>query len=139
MTFEDIKPFFEQNHRGVVTTRRRNGAVQASIVASGVMGDAVVFVSRRDSAKIANIKRDPGCTVMATKADWSSYAVVEGTAEIRGWDNLDPEQLRLLLRDAYRACGSSEHPDWEEYDRVMRDERRSVVLVKPSHVYGMIR
>ena len=55
------------------------------------------------------------------------------------WDNLDPEQLRLLLRDAYRACGSSEHPDWEEYDRVMRDERRSVVLVKPSYVYGLIR
>ncbi len=78
MTFEDIKPFFEQNHRGVVTTRRRNGAVQASIVASGVMGDAVVFVSRGDSAKIANIKRDPGCTVMATKADWSSYAVWRG-------------------------------------------------------------
>ena len=139
MTFEDVRPFFEQNHRGVVTTYRRNEATQVSIVASGAMEGAIVFVSRGDSAKLANLKRDPRCTVMATQADWSSYAVVEGNAEIRGWDNMDPEELRLLLRDAYSACGDTEHPNWNEFDRVMREERRAVVLVRPEHGYGLFR
>ena len=86
---------------------------------------------------MANLKRDPHCTVLTVIPDWSGYAVVEGDAEIHSWDNTDPEKLRLLLRDAYRACGDADHPDWDEYDRVMKEERRAVVMVKPSHVHGM--
>jgi len=29
-----------------------------------------------------------------------------------------------------------EHPDWEEYDRAMRNDRRSAVVVIPDRVYG---
>ena len=75
--------------RGVVTTHRRNGATQISIVSSGAMNGAAVFVSRSDSAKLTNLRRAPRCTVMATKADWSGYAVVEGKAEIQDWDSVN--------------------------------------------------
>ena len=139
MTFEDARPFLEQNHRSVVTTHRRNGATQISIVSSGAMNGAAVFVSRSDSAKLTNLRRAPRCTVMTTKADWSGYAVVEGKAEIQDWDSVDAKDLRLLLRDAYMACGDTEHPNWQEFDRVMMEERRAVVLVHPEHVYGLFR
>jgi len=36
----------------------------------------------------------------------------------------------------YRATAGKEHPDWGEYDQAMIDERRSVVLVLPDHLYG---
>ncbi len=139
MTIDDIRPFLETYHRGVVTTFRKNGAAQMSILLSGFYRGAVVFVIRGNTAKLANLKRDPRCAVLNVKPDWSEYAVVEGTAEVHGWDNTDPEELRLMLRETYRACGGGEHPDWDEYDRVMRQERRAVVMVKPDHVYGLWR
>ena len=139
MTIDDIRPFLEAHHRGVVTTFRKSGAAQMSILASGFYQGEVVFVVSGGTAKLANLRRDPRCTVLTVKPDWSEYAVVDGTAQIHSQANTDPESLRLLLREAYRACGGGEHPDWDEYDRVMNQERRAVVMVTPSHVYGMWR
>ena len=139
MNIDHIRPFLEANHRGVVTTFRKSGAAQISILLAGFYKETVVFVVRGDTAKLANLRRDPRCSVLTVKPDWSEYAVVEGTAEIHSLDNTDPEKIRLLLRDAYRACGGGEHSDWDEYDRVMKQERRAVVMVKPSHVYGLWR
>ena len=76
--------------------------------------------------------------MLAVDPSWNGYVTVEGAATVRSWDDTGPEELRLLLRDAFRACGG-EHTDWDEYDRVMREERRAVVLVEPSRVYGFFR
>ena len=46
------------------------------------------------------------------------------------------EELRLALRDVYRAASGQEHPNWDEYDQAMRDERRVAVTVVPDHIYG---
>ena len=46
-----------------------------------------------------------------------------------------PTQLRLLLREVFTAAGGT-HDDWDEYDRVMAEQRRTVVLVAPSRVYS---
>jgi hypothetical protein len=43
--------------------------------------------------------------------------------------------LRVLLRGIFTAAGGT-HEDWDEYDRVMRDERRVAVLVEPERVFG---
>jgi hypothetical protein len=43
--------------------------------------------------------------------------------------------LRVLLRTVFAAAGGT-HDDWDEYDRVMADERRLAVLVRPRRVYG---
>ena len=139
MNISDIRPFLEANHRAVVTTFRKSGAAQVSILLAGLYQEAVVFVISGSTAKLANLRRDPRCSVLAVDSQWSSYAVVEGTAEIHSWDKPDPEELRLLLRDAYRACGGGEHPDWDEYDLVMKQEKRAVIMVKPTHVYGLFR
>ena len=110
-----------------------------SILLSGVMGDSVVFVVRGATAKLANLRRDPRCSVLALDTDWSGYITVEGAATLRAWDGADPEEQRILLREAFRACGGGEHSDWEGYDQVMREERRAVVFVKPTRVYGFHR
>jgi hypothetical protein len=40
-----------------------------------------------------------------------------------------------LLRDVFRAAGGS-HDDWDEYDRVMANDRRAVAFVSPSRITG---
>jgi hypothetical protein len=39
------------------------------------------------------------------------------------------------LRDAFRAAGG-DHDDWDTYDRVMADERRTVIVITPTRVYS---
>ena len=78
MNIDHIRPFLEVNHRGVVTTFRKSGATQISILLAGFYQETVVFVVQGNTAKLANLRRDPRCSVLTVKPDWSEYAVVEG-------------------------------------------------------------
>jgi hypothetical protein len=64
---------------------------------------------------------------------------VEGTAQLFDYSNTDAETVRQMLRDVYRACGDKDHPDWQEYDRAMRQQDAVIVLVRPERVYGLLR
>ena len=117
-----------------------NGATHSSIVVCGAYRDQAVFVSvRGNSVKVGNLRRDPHCTVLAVTDDWRSYAVIEGTAQLFDARNTDAEDLRVMLREAYRACGDTDHPDWAEYGYSMVGQDAIVVLVRPERVYGLIR
>ena len=140
MEFRDYEQFVQNNHRGVITTFQRNGAGHSSIVVCGAyQGKAAFVIVRGTSAKVRNLRRDNRCTVMAVADDWRSFAVVEGEAELKDYRNTDQEAMRVELREVYRACGDSDHPDWEEYDRAMVEQDAVIVLVTPQRVYGMIR
>ena len=139
MDFEDVRAFMESNHPGVITTHQRHGASQVSIVVCGAYQGNAAFVSvRGNSAKVRNLRRNPQCTVLSVTPDWRRFAVVEGQATLSDAGNTDAEELRLLLREVYRACGDKDHPDWEEYDRAMVQQEAVVVLVKPDRVYGRV-
>ena len=67
------------------------------------------------------------------------WASAEGRCDIIGPDDpfpgLDPAALPELLRAVFRAAGGA-HDDWETFDRVMRDERRSAVLLRAERIYS---
>ena len=133
---ESVKKFVSENHRAVLTTFRRNGAAQMSIVTTGAYSDGAAFTTTEDRAKLSNLKRDPRCSLLVSHESWWGYVVLEGRARVMSPDNTDAEELRQALRDVYRAASGEEHPDWDEYDRAMVDDRRAAVVVVPEHVYG---
>lgn len=137
MEFCEAVPFLESEHSAVVTTIGRSGGAQATIVRAGPLEGRMVFVVRGDTTKRRNLERNAHCTVLVVQPDWRKFATVEGQAKVRGPENTDAEELRLLLRAVFAAAGGS-HSDWDEYDRVMRDEGRVAVLVTPERVYGRV-
>ena len=140
MQFEDVRPFLQRHHRGVITTYQSNGAAHASVVVCGAYeGQAAFVIVRGTSVKARNLRRDPRCTVLAVTTDWRSWVSVEGQAQLFDYRNTDGEALRVMLRNVYRACGDKDHPDWDEYDQAMREQDAVVVLVRPERVYGQIR
>ncbi len=140
MEFEEVRPFLERNHWGVVTTHQPNGAAHMSIVVCGAYQGHAAFVAvRGKSLKVRNLRRDPRCTVLAVKKDWHSWVSVEGEAQLFDYNNTDAEEVRTLIREVYRACGDKDHPDWEEYDQAMRAQEAVVVLVRPERVYALLR
>ena len=68
-----------------------------------------------------------------------SFSIFTGPADIIGPPdlpaNMDAEDLRLLLREVFRAAGGK-HDDFDEYDRAMVDEARVAVFVTPSRIIG---
>jgi hypothetical protein len=50
---------------------------------------------------------------------------------------MDAEGLRVLLRDIFTAAGGR-HDDWATYDQVMREERRTAVLITPTRLYSRL-
>ena len=132
------KDFLETNHNAVCTTFRRNGAAQLSIVTSGLYGGGVAFTTTADRAKHRNLARDPRCSLLVSHADWRPFLVLEGNATVLSQDNTPAEELRVAFRDVFRAAAGREHPNWDEYDRVMVEDRRVIVIVTPEHVYGTV-
>ena len=135
MNYDEAFTFLSTNFDAVVNTFRRSGAIQTSVVKAGAYQGGVVFVAIGSSAKLKNLRRDSRCTVTVVSPHWDRWCAVEGRAVIRDWDNTDHEALRVELREAFVACGGT-HDDWDEYDRVMRDDSRAIVVVSADHVYG---
>ena len=107
MEFEDARAFMETNHRGVISTLQRNGAVQTSIVVCGAYEGKAAFVSvRGNSAKVRNLRRNRQCTVLSVSDDWRGCVSVEGQAQLFDRRNTAAEELRVLLREIFRACGA---------------------------------
>ena len=127
MLSDKVQEFLAQNHQAVMTTFRRNGAAQMSIVTVGAFRDGVAFTTTAGRAKLPNLVRDPRCSLLVSKQDWWGYVVLEGRAQVLAADNTDAAELRQALRDVYR---------WDEYDAAMVKDRRAAVVVVPDHVYG---
>ena len=127
----------------VVSTTRRDGSVQSSVVNAGVLahpagGEEVVgLVVRGGALKLRLLRRRPRATVVF-RSGWE-WAAAEGPVDLAGPDDpfpgLDSDAVRRLLRDVFTAAGGT-HDDWDTYDRVMAEERRTAVLVHPERVYG---
>jgi len=127
----------------VVSTVRADGTVQASLVNVGLLphpatGQPSLGFTTYGKVKLANLRARPQLAV-TFKNGWQ-WATAEGRAELAGPDDTqswlaDADQLRLLLREVFSAAGGT-HDNWEEYDRVMAEERRAVVLIAPTRVYS---
>lgn len=127
----------------VVAVAREDGSVLSTVVNAGMLRHpatdrpVVAFVTRGGTVKHRRLRSGAPVTVTFRRG-WQ-YATVEGTAELVGPDDphpgVDGSVLPALLRDVFTAAGGT-HDDWDEYDRVMAEERRLAVLVVPERTYG---
>jgi PPOX class probable F420-dependent enzyme len=131
------------NGLATVVSHRADGTARATVVNAGVIdhpvsGAAVAaFVARPGTRKLADLRARPRAALQ-WRAGWA-WVSLEGDVELIGPDDsaegIDPERLRLLLREVYTAAGGA-HDDWAEYDRAMAAERRVVAIVAPARIYA---
>jgi hypothetical protein len=129
-------------HLCVLSTSRRDGTIQSSLVSAGVVDHpltgrpAAGLVALGRAHKLANLRARRQATLVAQAG--GEWVAVEGDVDLFGPDDgteaIDGERRRLLLRDVFVAAGGT-HDDWATYDRVMADERRTTVLITPGRVY----
>ena len=132
-----IEQFLHDHPQGVMTSFRRNGMPQLSIVTVYPRDGGVGVSITETRMKFKNLLRDPRCSLLVSHADWwSGFLVFEGTVELVHSGNADPETLRMARRHIFSATTKRRSADWAEYDRIANDDKRVAMLLRPQHVYG---
>jgi PPOX class probable F420-dependent enzyme len=126
------------NSLGVLATIKRDGRPQLSNVSYHFdPRTTVIEVSITEPrAKTRNLRRDPRASILVSADDGWSYAVAEGTAELSP-PAADPHDDTVEALIALYRNIAGEHPDWDDYRRAMVTDRRVLMRLPISHVYGM--
>ncbi|MGB3482288.1 MAG: PPOX class F420-dependent oxidoreductase [Mycobacterium sp.] len=126
------------NSLGVLATIKRDGRPQLSNVSYhfDAPNVAIQVSVTEPRAKTRNLRRDARASILVSSDDGWSYAVAEGDAVLTpaatdvGDDTV--EALIVLYRNI-----AGEHPDWDEYREAMVTDRRVVLTLPISHLYGV--
>lgn len=123
---------------GVLTTLKRDGRPQLSVVshhydpASGTFRISVTD----DRAKTRNLRRDPRASYLVQGQTQWQYAVAECEAELGPVttepDDAAADDLVALYRDI-----AGEHDDWDDYRAAMIRDKRLVLRLHVTRVYGL--
>ena len=137
--FDDkLLALIADNSLGVLATIKRDGRPQLSNVTYHFDPRALTIeVSITEPrAKTRNLRRDPRASLLVSSEDGWAYAVAEGDAVLSppaaAADDDAVEGLVALYRNV-----AGEHPDWDEYRRAMVLDRRVLLRLPISHLYGM--
>jgi PPOX class probable F420-dependent enzyme len=126
------------NSLGVLATIKGDGRPQLSNVSYHFdPRNLTVQVSITEPrAKTRNLRRDPRASIHVSSDDGWAYAVAEGDAALTPAAAAPDDDTVEALIALYRNI-AGEHPDWDDYRRAMVDERRVVLTLPISHLYGM--
>ena len=137
--FDDkLLAVISNNKLGVLATIKQDGRPQLSNVSyhfdpRNLTVEPSITEPR---AKTRNMRRDPRASLHVSCDDGWSYAVAEGTAILTPAAASPHDDTVEALIALYRNI-AGEHPDWDDYRRAMVDDRRLVMTLPISHLYGM--
>jgi uncharacterized protein len=137
--FDDkLLALIADNSLGVLATIKRDGRPQLSNVTYHFdpRTPAVEVSVTEPRAKTRNLRRDPRASVLVSADDGWSYAVAEGKAVLSAPAAAPDDETVDALVALYRAI-AGEHPDWEDYRQAMVTDRRVLLRLEISHLYGM--
>lgn len=133
----DPHDLLEQSRVGVLATIKASGLPQLSPVTPFYdrAAETIRISVTEGRAKTANLRRDPRAALEVTSPDGRAWATAEGTVTLTGPGSSPNSPEVEALVDYYRAA-AGEHPDWNEYRAVMVADRRVLVTISVTHVYG---
>jgi PPOX class probable F420-dependent enzyme len=126
------------NALGVLATIKRDGRPQLSNVSYWFdkQNLAIQASITEERAKTRNLRRDPRASIHVSSDDGWAYAVADGDAVLTPPAAAPDDDTVEALIALYRNI-AGEHPDWDDYRRAMVEDRRVVLTLPISHVYGM--
>lgn len=137
MQLQTALDFVADRHLGVLLTLKSDGRPHATNIGFATWDGAAHISTRAHQVKIANLRRDDRAGLHVTSDDFGSWAVVEGRATLSSITTRPDDETAALLRRIYEAI-KGPHPDWDEFNQAMIDQRRLVVSLAAQSAYGRI-
>jgi hypothetical protein len=83
------------------------------------------------------MRRDPRVCLHVTDESFWQYVVLDGEARLGPVARDVGDEGADALVEYYRRA-SGEHPDWDEYRRVMVAEGRLIAVISATKAYGQL-
>ena len=127
------------NYLAVFTVAAGPEQVHTSVVSAGVIDDPVDHVPGvaavvGGGTRKLELLRAVGRATLVFKNGWD-WVAVSGPVRLVGPDDgaeLGPD-VPETIRSVFRAAGGT-HEDWDEFDRVMAEDRRCAVFVRADRI-----
>ncbi|MGZ4678778.1 MAG: PPOX class F420-dependent oxidoreductase [Ilumatobacteraceae bacterium] len=137
MELSEALDFAAARRNGVLVTQKRDGRPQLSNISYAVVDGVIKISITANRAKYANLVRNPHASLYVSREDFWGYVVIEGDAELSAVATKPDDSGVDELVELYQLI-LGEHPDWDDYRRAMVADKRVVVRLRPTHVYGML-
>jgi PPOX class probable F420-dependent enzyme len=137
MEISEALDFARERKDGVLVTQKRDGRPQLSNVTYAVVDGVIKISITAGRAKYFNLVRDPRASFYVTRDDFWAYVVIEGDASLSEVATKTDDPGVDELVEYYRSI-AGEHPDWDDYRKVMVSDKRVIVRLVPTHAYGMV-
>ena len=137
MEISEALDFAGAHKNGVLVTQKRDGRPQLSNITYGVVDGVIKISITAGRAKYFNLVRDERASLYLTREDFWAYVVIEGDAELSDVATKTDDPGVDELVEYYRAI-AGEHPDWDDFRKVMVSDKRVMVRLVPTHAYGML-
>ncbi len=133
----DPHELLAQSRIGVLATIKSTGLPQLSPVTPFYdhATDTIRISVTEGRAKTANLRRDPRAALEVTNADGTAWATAEGTVTLTG-PGTSPDGPEIDALVEYYRAAAGEHPEWNEYRATMVADRRVLVTIAVTRVYG---
>jgi PPOX class probable F420-dependent enzyme len=124
----ELAEFLADKHHWVLSTTRRDGRPQMSLVTGGMTADGKLAISTYPSrVKATNARRNPLVSVAVMGGEFNdAWVQIDGNAEVHDM----PGAADAFVE--YYRCISGEHPDWDEYRRAMVDQGKCMIMIEPT-------
>ena len=132
----EAEEFLASHQWGVlVTVKSSDGRPQLSNIAYGLRDGRLRVSVTEGRAKTANVRRDPRVSLHVASADFWTYVVAEGDAELSPVASHPGDATCQALLATYEAIRGEAHPDPDEFHAAMVEDRRLELSFVPAHLY----
>ena len=129
---------YAADHRNaLLTTIRKDGRPQQSVVFYLVDGDRFTISLTDDRAKVKNLRRDPRAALYVPSDDVFVWAGFDGHVELSAVAERPDDAVVDQLVEYYRR-GNGEHEDWDAYRRAMVDDHRLIGTFVAASATGIL-
>ena len=129
--------FAADKRNALLTTLRKDGRVQQSMIFYVANGDEFTISLTDDRAKVRNLRRDPRAALFIPSDDVFQWVTLDGVVTLSDVAK-DPNDVIVdQLVDYYRRS-YGEHPDWDEYRQAMVDEARLIGVFRARSANGIL-
>lgn len=137
MDLETALTFAATRRNAVLTTLRRDGRPQQSVIFYVASGDRFTISVTASRAKTANLRRDPRAALFIPGDGPFEWVSLDGTVELSAVAEDPHDAVADALVDYYRT-GTGEHEDWEAYRAAMVTDGRLLATFTATSATGIL-
>ena len=127
----------EKNH-GILITIRQDGRSQSSDISFTLKEGKFCISATTSRAKTRNLLRDDRAVLHITSPETWSYISFDGSVEVTAPAKTKNDDTNQELAEIYQQILGEEHPNWDEFQQAMIDDKRLVLRFVPQRAVGML-